>query len=94
MQRMTMKAYAIKHKLSIFNVMKMTKSGKLKTDIVEENGKEITYILLDDAIEKDVEEGIVPMEERDETMLKMEVMTLKKEVQHLKEEIEELKKRL
>ena len=42
MQKITIKAYAVKHKLSIFNVMKMVKSGKLKIEIAEENGKEIT----------------------------------------------------
>ncbi len=38
MQRITIKAYAVKHKLSIFNVMKMVKTGKLKIDSIEENG--------------------------------------------------------
>ena len=38
MQRVTIKAYAVKHKLSIFNVIKMVKSGKVKTDFIEENG--------------------------------------------------------
>ena len=33
MERIGIKAYAVKHKLSIFNVMKMIKSGKVKSEI-------------------------------------------------------------
>jgi len=92
MQRVTMKAYAIKHKLSIFNVIKMVKSGKIKTDIIEENGKDITYILLDNTIEKEVKAGIVPMEEKHEVALKEEIRLLREEVQWLRKEMETLKK--
>ncbi len=93
-QRVTIKAYAIKHKLSIFNVMKMVKSRKLKTDIVEEDGKEVTYILRDEAIEKEIQKGIVPIEEKDDASLKEMIRVLQKEVRLLREEIEVLKKRL
>ena len=44
MEKLTIKAYATKHKLSIFNVVKMTKSGQLPTQTVEEDGKERVYI--------------------------------------------------
>lgn len=94
MQKITMKAYADKHKLSIFNVIKMVKSGKLKIQTVEENGKEITYILIDDIIEKEIKEGIVPIEEQEELTLREIVNVLQKEVKLLREEIEVLKKRL
>ena len=94
MQKLTIKAYAVKHKLSIFNVMKMVRSGKLKTEIVEENEKEITYILLDEAIEKEIEGGIVPIEKQGELTLREIVNVLQKEVKLLREEIEVLKKKL
>lgn len=94
MQKLTIKAYAVKHKLSIFNVMKMVKSGKLKTEIVEENEKEITYILLDEAIEKEIEGSIVPIEKQEELTLREIVKVLQKEVKLLREEIEVLKKKL
>jgi len=45
MQKVTIKAYAVKHKLSIYNVVKMTKSGQVPTQTVVENGKDIVYIL-------------------------------------------------
>ena len=94
MQKLTIKAYAIKHKLSIFNVMKMVKSGKLKTEIVEEHEKEITYILLDEAIEKEIKGGIVSIEKQEELTLREIVNVLQKEVKLLREEIEVLKKKL
>jgi len=94
MQKVTIKTYAVKHKLSIFNVMKMVKSGKLKSEIVEENGKETTYILLDEDIEKEIKEGIVPIEGKVEAALREEMKSLRKEIQLLREEIEVLKKRL
>ncbi len=94
MQKITIKAYAVKHKLSIFNVMKMLKSGKLKTEIIEENGKEITYILLDEAIEKEIREQIVPMEHKEEFMLREEMKFLRKEIQLLRKDVDKLKKKL
>ena len=92
MKKITIKAYAVKHKLSIFNVMKMVKSGKLKTTAEEENSKEITYILLDDKIEEEVEKSIVPMSERESATIKKELKQLRIEIVALKNEIELLKK--
>ncbi len=94
MKKLTMKAYAVKHKLSIFNVMKMVKSGTLKTEIVEENEKEVTYILLDEDIEEEVKKGIVSVGKQEELTLREVVNALQKEVKFLREEVGELKKRL
>ena len=38
--------YASKHHISIFNVIKKTMSGELPTVVKEENGKEVTYIVM------------------------------------------------
>ena len=92
MEKITIKAYAVKHKLSIFNVMKMVKSGKLKSIVEEENSKEVIYILLDDDIEKEVEKSIVPMSERESATIKKELKQLRVEIVVLKNEIELLKK--
>jgi len=94
MEKVTIKAYAVKHKLSIFNVMKMLKSGKLKSEIVEENGKEVTYIVLDEAIEAEVKAGIVTIEKKGEAKLREEMKILSSEVALLRAEIEALKKKL
>jgi polyhydroxyalkanoate synthesis regulator phasin len=94
MEKVTIKAYAVKHKLSIFNVMKMVKSGKLESDIVEEDGKEKIYIILNEATEKEIKEQIVPIERKEEMMFKEEVKLLRKEVQLLRKEIEGLKQKM
>ena len=98
MERITIKAYAVKHKLSIFNVMKMVKSGQVKSEVFNEKGREVTYILFDEKSEKEIEEKIVPidvsMEKKDDVALAEAVRLLKMEVQALREEIESLKKRI
>ena len=53
MERITIKAYAIKHKLSVFNVMKMLKSGKVESEVSNEDGRDVTYILFDEERERD-----------------------------------------
>jgi uncharacterized protein YlxW (UPF0749 family) len=92
MEKLSIKAYAVKHKLSIFNVMKMVKSSKLKSMVIEENGKEITYIILDTETEKEVQESIVPLSERESATLHKELRELRAELQQLKSEVEKLKK--
>ena len=50
MKIMTIKEYAIANKLSIYNVVKMSKNGSLKTEIRKIGGKDETFILADDEI--------------------------------------------
>ena len=94
MERMTMKAYAVKHKLSIFNVMKMVKAGKVQSEVFNEKGREVTYILFDEETEKEISDKIVPMDQKEDLMLKEEIQFLRKEIQLLKEDVAELKKSL
>ncbi len=94
MEKITMKAYAVKHKLSLFNVVKMTKSGNIPTETVVENGKDVVYILIDEAIEKKVSQSIVSVENKEPYSLRKENERLKKEIEKLKEEIISLKKRV
>ena len=94
MERMSLKAYAVKHKLSLFTVVKMTKSGQVPTETVEENGKDVVYILIDEDIEKKVTQAIVCAENKAPYSLRKENERLKKEIEKLKEEIIVLKKRV
>jgi len=94
MEKLSIKAYAAKHKLSIFNVVKMTKSGQVPTETVVENGKDVVYILLDDDVEKKVKNSIVQEENKEPYSLKKENERLKKEIEKLKEEIALLKNRV
>jgi len=43
----TIQKYASMNHLSIHNVIKKTMSGELQTVVKQENGKDVTYILLD-----------------------------------------------
>ena len=94
MEKLSIKAYAAKHKLSIFNVVKMTKSGQVPTETVVENGKDVVYILLDDDVEKKVKKSIVKEENKEPYSLRKENARLKKEIENLKEEIAVLKNRV
>jgi len=94
MEKITMKAYAVKHKLSLFNVVKMTKAGSIPIETVVENGKEVTYILIDDAVEKEVAKAIELGRNKEPYSLRKENAQLKKEIEKLKEEIILLKKRV
>ena len=94
MERITIKAYAVKHKLSIFNVMKMIKSGKVKSEVFNEKGRDVTYILFDEETEKEIREQIVPVEQKEDLMLHEELKFLRKEIQLLRKDVEELKKKI
>ena len=94
MEKLSIKAYAVRHKLSIFNVVKMTKSGQVPTETVVENGKEMVYILIDDAVENKVKKSIVQEEDKEPYSLEKENEELKKEIEKLKEEIAVLKNRV
>jgi len=94
MKKTTIKEYAVKRKLSIFNVMKMVKSGKLNSQTIKENGKEILYILYDEESEKEISNQIVKHSLKVDVNLKDELQTLKQEVKLLREELNELKRRV
>ncbi len=92
MEKISIKAYAVKHKLSIFNVVKMTKAGQIPTETVVENGKDVVYVLIDEDVEKEVKNSIVPNESKAPYSLRKENARLKKEIEKLKAEIATLKK--
>ena len=94
MERIGIKAYAVKHKLSIFNVMKMIKSGKVKSEVFQEKGRDVTYILYDEKSENEIKEQIIPMENKEEIQVLEMLRILTQEVQALRKEIEDLKQKL
>ena len=94
MERMSIKAYAVKHKLSMFNVMKMIKSGKVKSEVFQEKGRDVTYILYDEESENEIEEQIIPIENKEEVQVLEALRVLTQEVQALRKEIEDLKRKL
>jgi len=56
MKTMSIKAYAVANKISIYNVVKMTKNGSLKSEIKKVDGKDEIFILVDEV--QPVEEAI------------------------------------
>lgn len=92
MEKLTIKAYATKHKLSHFNVIKMVKQGAVKSETEVENGKEVVYILNDETVsEKIVKPSRV---KKPEEVMQAEIDALKKEVQWLHHELTQLKEKL
>lgn len=86
--------YAAKKRLSIHNVVKKTMNGELPTVVKEENGKEVTYIVLSPSIEKNTSE--VSSHNPDETIeidYKKEYEALHKEYLILKTKYEKLLER-
>jgi len=81
MAYITLKEYAIKNKISIFNTMKLAKNGKIesKTEIID--GKEVIYIK-DEAPKK--EQKTKPKEPTLQGLLK-EIEELKIRVKKLEE---------
>ena len=94
MEKMTLKAYAVKHKMSMFNVVKLVKNGKVKSETVEEDGKNVVYIFEEAGLELTAEnDEAVNSEEKPAGLLKR-VAALENEVALLRKEIEDLKKLL
>lgn len=94
MKKMTIKEYAKKHKLSIFNVMKMVRAGSIKSETEVEEGKEIFYILEDEVQQKEVAGKIVQPSQKEPMDLETQVENLKKELQALRQEVAYLKTQL
>ena len=89
---MTLKQYAVKHKLSLFNVVKMVKNGQLQSETVEENGKEVTYVLPNETkgMQKSAENKQSEPALSDNEMKKL-LLSLQDEVSRLRHEIDTLK---
>lgn len=90
MEKMTLRAYGQKHKISFFTVMKMVKTKKLKTITVEENGKEVEYVLVDEENDKAAEALTAVTEEMS---LEEENKLLKAEVKRLRDALEKCNQR-
>ena len=92
MKKVTLREYAQMHKLSYFNVMKMVRTQKIKTISVEENGKDVEYIVVDEEQEKKISENILETSEKTMTLAE-ENKLLKKEILRLKAELEKCHRR-
>ena len=93
MEKLTIKAYAKRHKISIFNAMKRVREGSVRSETVLEEGKEVIYVL-EDTVEAEKRETPVTAPEQAPISLESEIAMLKKEMAALRKELEALKKKL
>ena len=100
MEKMTLKMYAVKHKMSMFNVVKLVKSGKVKSETVEEDGKNVVYIfdesspVLQEAKADSIKKEETVKSNENPTGLLKRVSLLEDEMKSLRNEIETLKRLL
>ena len=79
----------------MFNVMKMARAGDIKIQTQMEEGKEVLYILEDEAQEQEVAGKIIqPSQEPLKMDVEAEIQTLKNELQSLRQEVASLKAQL
>ena len=86
MNILSIKAYAQKHKLSLFMVMKKTKSGELESQEVEIDGK-MRMMIVEHPQEEKRRNDLPPT-------LDAQVKELQQEVRYLHQEIALLKKKM
>jgi len=92
MRKMTVKAYAQKHKKSIFNVMKLVKDGSLQTLKEIENDKEVLYIIEDENAKLVSETKTTFEDKKTDLSIEEQIGELRNEVEFLKNEILRLQK--
>ena len=88
MKRLTLKQYATKNRVSIFNVIKMIQRGELEAVEEESDGKKIVYVILSEE-KKDNESGDDIVSSDEDARDEME--KLLKTIDRLNSEILELK---
>ncbi len=88
MERLTARQYAKKHKISIYNAIKLARTGQVPSETVEENGKEVLYLL---------EQAETPQTAAPEPEPKLtpeeEIKMLREENQRLNEELAQCRKK-
>jgi predicted RNase H-like nuclease (RuvC/YqgF family) len=93
MKKVTLKNYAVKHKMSLFSVVKLLKSGKLKSETTRENGKERVYILIENQETETQTITDIENQQPEEKRLDMRVAELEREVERLRNILEKLQER-
>ncbi len=89
MKKLTITQYAVKHGLTIHQVVKLVKSGKLETVTTKEGDREKTYILS----EKNPQETKSAPSLPSQPTLEERLSALETEVARLKEKLENLTKK-
>ncbi|HIC44263.1 MAG TPA: hypothetical protein EYO73_08220 [Sulfurimonas sp.] len=85
---MSIKAYAQSHKLSIYNVVKMTKNGTLKTELKKVNGIDEIFVLENENI------GLEAQNKEDISDYEKAYFKLKLKYNQLQQKYENLQKKI
>jgi len=90
MKLLSIKEYAVSHKLSIYNVVKMTKNGQLQTQTEKIEGKDEVFICVDEI------EEVKPVQQEQEKIDDFEKAYYKLKLQYsqLKIKYENLQKKI
>lgn len=93
MKLMSIKEYAISHKISIYDVVKMTKNGKLKIQTKKNEGKEEVFILVNE-IEEAVKLSSSVVQEEKVGDYEKAYFKLKVQYNQLMKKLENLQKKI
>ena len=98
MERISVKEYARKHKLSLFQVIKKINTGELRSESVEENGLKAQYVLVDKEDREASRKSNTAVDESEngekrmspsEEKLRLEIQSLRAELRALYKIVEE-----
>ena len=91
MAKMTAKAYAIKHRISLFEAIKRARKGEVQSITVTEDGKEKLYIIdSDEDSQTDAKKSVAA---KRPLSVSEEIAQLRREIEALKARVEILEKR-
>ena len=91
MERVSVREYARRRKLSIFQVIRKINRGELKSESVEENGIKVQYVLIDDSSDDNdlpAKEEFSPESHAEQSSLSDEIALLRRRVEELEKIIE------
>jgi len=97
MERVSVREYARRRKLSIFQVIRKINRGELKSESVEENGIKVQYVLIDDSPARNdspAKEEFSPKSGAEHSSLSEEIALLRRRVEELEKIIEKCCKSL
>jgi len=91
MERVSVREYARRRKLSIFQVIRKINRGELKSESVEENGVKVQYVLIDDSSDDNdspAKEELSPESGAAQSSLSDEIALLRRRVEELEKIID------
>ena len=97
MERVSVREYARRRKLSIFQVIRKINRGELKSESVEENGVKVQYVLIDNSSadnDSPTKEEFSPEPDTERSSLSEEIALLRRKVEQLEKIIEKCCKSL